>query len=646
MPRTGRKFAYDIETNGLYWEATVIHSLVLIDLDTEEVISCADQPGYVPIKDGLKLLMEAAVIIGHNTINFDNPTITKLCPWWKPKGLVLDTLIYSRVIFTDMREKDEPFRRVPPKLKGSHSLEAWGLRLRYWKGDYSKEMEAHGSDPWAAWNKEMQDYCVQDVQVTLFVWKRLQKEKLAPMAVWLEHMFAEIITHQHYFGFGFNEEGAVKLYGKLSKRRMEVARDMADSFPPKVVETVFIPKVNNKTRGYAKGVPFLKRKSVEFNPSSRQMIAERLIEKGWEPTEFTPSGQPKVDETILSGLPYREAEVLAEHFLIEKRIGMVAEGKQAWLKLVRKGRIHGSVNTNGAVTGRCTHSAPNVAQVPSVTAPYGAECRDLFGAFQPGWVQVGADASGLELRCLAHFMAKHDEGAYRDILLEGDIHWANVKALGLTTEERDDTDPLHKLYRDGAKTFIYGFLYGAGAQKIGEIIQEIVAKAKRDGLEYKHLQKTFFKGADNPTVEHLESAGKKLKKNFLNKTPALRKLRNNVKVVCQQRGHLRGLDGRKLVIRSAHSALNTLLQSAGSLIVKLATVLAFMELLNRKLKPGKDFGQMAHVHDEVQYSSKEKHAGMVGEVVLAAFKQAGERFSFKCPIDGEYKIGKTWKACH
>lgn len=649
-----KRLAFDIETNGLLDDLNRVHSLVVRDVDTGEVLSCTDhwpsrEPERAPVAAGLELLSKADQIIGHNIIKFDLPALQKVYPRFKPKGEIFDTLVASRLIWTNIADYDHNRSRkgkFPGKLIGSHSLEAWGIRLGEWKGDYAKIMAEQGFDPWASWNLEMQEYCEQDVIVTVKLLEAIEKKNYSAQALKLEHDFAIILAQQERYGFGFDEQKAVALYNKLVKRRLEIGEELKKAFPPVVQEEVFIPKANNRKMGYVKGVPFIKRKTVEFNPSSRQMIAQRLKEMGWEPEEFTPSGQPKIDETILSKLPYPEAKLLAEHFLVEKRIGQLAEGEQAWLRLVRKGRIHGSVNTNGAVTGRCTHSNPNVAQVPSVGAPYGAECRELF-CVGPGRKLVGADASGLELRCLAHFMARYDDGEYGRILLTGDIHWANTTALGLVTEgtARDEkTFPIHKLFRDGAKTFIYGFLYGAGDLKVGQIILDIAMREVRDGLG-ESVFKRYFKGNRAPTEDDLKRVGKRLKKNFLDKTPALAQLRDAV-AKAAERGYLIGLDGRRLHVRSAHAALNTLLQSAGALIVKQATVFAYEELSIRGYRFGPDFALVAHVHDEMQIDCREDIAEEVGQVVVQSMVRAGEHFKFRCPIDGEYKVGNNWKETH
>lgn len=350
-------------------------------------------------------------------------------------------------------------------------------------------------------------------------------------------------------------------------------------------------------------------KTVVFNPNSRDHISNRLMKiYGWKPVDRTPSGKPKVDETVLSKLPYPEAKKLAEYMMIQKIIGMLAEGDNAWLKLQKDGRIHGSIITNGAVTGRATHSRPNVGQVPSVKKPLGAACRELFGTYP----QLGCDVSGLELRMLGHFMALHDNGEYAREVIEGDIHTINQKAAGLPT-------------RDHAKTFIYAFLYGAGNGKIGSIVGK------------------------SPMV------GGKLRKKFLTKVPALKRLQSGVQAACETRGHLKGLDGRILHIRSSHAALNTLLQSAGALVCK-QWIVEFVRLLKQHGLYQTDVKIVAWVHDELQIEisenlvcseeNEDELRSLVGDICVEAIERAGAHFNLRVPLTGEYKIGNNWKDCH
>lgn len=453
-----RELLFDVETNGLLDELDRVHSLVIKDYLTGSGYSCHNQPtsayrageGYEDghtVRDGLKMLAAGGddIIVGHNIIRFDMRALKKVYPMFDvEESRIVDTLLLSRLIWPDLKDRDAKLikkGKLPPKLRGSHGLKAWGIRLGILKGDFSE-----GTD-WQHWSPAMQSYCEQDVEVTAALWKLIKEKQYSERAIRLEHEFAQVIDKQIEHGFKFNKEAAAKLYGELVMRRSELDAELKDMFPPWFVrQGEMVPKRSNKSTGYVEGAPFTKIKLQEFNPASRQQIADRLIHLyGWKPEEETESGQPKIDETVLGELDYPPAKLLAERFTVEKRIGQLAEGQAGWLRLERNGRLHGSVNTNGAVTGRCTHSAPNMAQVPSCGAPYGSECRSLF-TVDDGYVLIGCDASQLELVCLAHYMSRWDGGAYAEIIVSGDkdlgtdIHTANMKAAGLPT-------------RDNAKTF-------------------------------------------------------------------------------------------------------------------------------------------------------------------------------------------------
>ncbi|GGX91047.1 hypothetical protein GCM10007160_18150 [Litchfieldella qijiaojingensis] len=608
-----REAVADIETNGFLDVLTTVHSLCYGNEDG--IDSCTnDSKEFIGVEVGLRALMKFDKVVFHNGIKFDLPAIQKVYPWFELReDQLVDTLVLSRLIWPDLADRDFKLikkGKLPPRLRGSHSLEAWGYRLGLHKGDYAKEMEESGLDPWAEWNPEMQSYCEQDVVVTRALWKLIKSKNYSPRAIELEHRFCHVVAKQERFGFKFDKDNAVQLYTELMGRRSELDAQLQEFFPPWYVKVCDqTPKRNNRKLGYVEGCTFTKIKLEEFNPGSRQQIAARLKSNyGWEPKDFTDTGEAKVDETVLEGLSYPPAKLLAERFTVEKRIGQIAEGQAGWLKLEKNGRIHGSVNTNGAVTGRCTHSSPNMAQVPSTGAPYGHECRSCF-TVDEGYVLIGCDASGLELRCLAHYMARWDEGRYGEIILKGskedgtDIHTMNQKAAGLPT-------------RDNAKTFIYGFLYGAGDAKIGSIIG---------------------KGP---------KAGKKLKQEFLRKTPALKKLKEAIEATVKKRGYLIGIDGRKLHIRSQHAALNTLLQSAGGLLVKQATVNLYDNLSAAGYEWGKDWAMVAHVHDEFQLQVCEEIAEEVAAIAVQSFRQAGEQFNWRILIDGEAQIGKSWAETH
>jgi DNA polymerase I len=642
---------FDIETNGLLDTLTTLHCLWIEDVETGERVGYGpSNAGPGGLTEGIVRLSHARRLIGHNILKFDLPAICKVYPeiarCFTPDldtvgTKFIDTMVCTRLIWADIAKNDKAHQRHLGKLTGTHKLEAWGKRLGVLKGEYT--------GGWEAWNQEMHDYCGQDVAVTRELWKRITGHNTDPRALLLEHQFAFVIARMEANGFGLDEAAASNLYVKLVAERTEIAKDLAATFPPEQISEVKIAKINSPKRGWAKGQPYTKTRTVEFNPSSRQMIARRLQAKGWQPEEFTDSGQPKIDETILAELPWAEAKVLAQHFLVEKRIGQIAEGDQAWLKLVKNGVVYGSVNPNGAVTGRCTHSRPNVSQVPKVGSPLGAECRACFRPTRRGWRQVGVDLSGLELRCLAHFMAKYDHGAYGRVLLEADVHWVNAVAMGLVSGERDPADPVHKIVRgDTAKRVIYAFLYGAGDLKLGSIVNEGILQIRDAGFTASAdaLAKKFFGHTNAATEADLKKAGKRLKAKFLKGLPALGSLIEQVKTTAQTKGFIKGLDGRRLRVRSSHSALNTLLQSAGALIAKLATVLAYRGLHEAGYVWGRDWAFMAHVHDEVQIECRPEIADWVGKCVVTAMEEAGRQFAFRIAITGEANAGSNWAETH
>lgn len=598
---------FDCETNGLLAETTKIHSLVIYDTETADLISCTNHKGYTSIEEGLKLLQEAEEISGHNIIKFDLPVLQKIYPWFSPKGKIYDTLVVAKLAYPDIGEKDAvKIRRkqFPKSLWGKYSLKAFGYRLGILKGTYGEQDNA-----WAEWSEQMQSYCEQDVMVTKALYQTLTKKDIPSGAIELENRFAHIISLQEQRGVKFNKDKAIELASQLKSKQYELETELRKVFPDKVIEKEFIPKVNNKTKGYIKGQPFIKRTIVPFKPSSRQQVAERLKDLyNWQPTEFTEKGQPKIDDEVLKALPYKEAPLLAEYFLVTKILGYITEGKNAWLKCERDGIVYGQVNTIGAVTRRCTHNNPNLAQTPSPHSPYGKECRSLFEA-REGFDIVGCDAKALELRCLAHYMKDKD---YTNEILNGDIHTKNQKAAELPT-------------RDNAKTFIYGFLYGAGDAKVGSIIGKNAA------------------------------VGKKIKAKFLKNLPSLGSLIKRVQNTIKKRGFLYSLDRSTLNIRAAYKGLNTLLQSAGAIAMKRALVILFDWCCERGwikdrwyLNDGSEdkIYFILNVHDEYQAEVKEEVKEEYKKLAVKAIQEAGKFYNFNCPLDGDVKEGKNWYDTH
>ena len=642
------RLVFDIETDGLIPAMTTIHCIITKDPDTGRLtVYRADAPGA--IRAALAALAAADEVIGHNIAGFDIPAIQKLYPSWAPTGRVTDTLIISQLIYTDMRDRDTARLKkkpgcIPGNLAGRHSLESWGHRLGYHKGDYSKVMKERGLDPWKNLNDDMVDYCANDVELNAKLLGVMEAEQYAQTAIDLEHVVSRHCREQMAFGCAFDRAAAVELYGQLTRERAELERNLIAAFgswftprgverPKRTMRRFVVSEGGPETRkapatralqqGYfeirTEGAFLTKVEEVEFNPSSRDHIANRLTALyGWKPREFTDTGKPKVDEETLDGLQYPEASLLIRYLLVDKRIGQLAEGEQAWLKVLENdGRIYGRITPNGAVTGRATHQRPNLGQVPKVGSPFGKECRALFRA-TPGWTFVGADASGLELRCLAHYMARWDGGAYADIVLHGDIHWANVIAMGLVAPGtlRNDALTEHKLVRNVAKTFIYAFLYGAGVGKIGSI----VGKGPK--------------------------AGAQLRKKFLEGLPALARLIEAMSRAAE-RGHLIGLDGRRLIVRSEHAALNTLLQGAGAIIMKQAMKNWHELMAAQGFHHGNDYRQVLWIHDEFQAECRTAEiAAVCGSTMVDAIRKVTSDFNLRCPLDGEHKLGANWAETH
>jgi DNA polymerase I len=489
-------------------------------------------------------------------------------------------------------------RLADPSREGGHSLESWGKRLGCPKGEHSD---------WDNFSQDMVDYCKQDVNVNVLVYKRLLLDlaDFGAESISLEHQVQSIISKQIKTGWTIDQEKAFILLAELKEKKYDLEENVQKVFKPlpTFVKEV-VPKIKKDGTFSTVGLKFLgdswtivngtfsRIDFPEFNLGSRQQIGRYLQYFGWQPSQFTDKGQPIVDEAVLSkvkGIP--EASLIGEYLMIQKRIAQI----QSWLDAVEDdGRVHGYINSNGAVTGRMTHSSPNMGQVPAVYSPYGRECRDMW-TVPNGYKLVGCDASGLELRMLAHYM--NDEG-YTNEILNGDIHTANQLAAGLET-------------RDQAKTFIYAFLYGAGDSKIGSI----VGGTKRDGA--------------------------RLKEKFLANTPALRELRERVGVAAG-RGYVLGLDRRRVLIRSEHAALNSLLQSAGAIVMKKALCL----LEEYATIWGIDYRFIGNIHDEIQTEVRQEKAEVFGRLAVSCIQAAGNHFNLNCPLTGDYKVGNTWADTH
>ena len=609
------RFVFDCETNGLLHELNTVHSLVLRDIDSGDVTSCSDHDGYEPIVNGLYMLSQADLLVGHNVINFDFRALKKVYHSFKLKKncKINDTLIVSRVLWPELEPVDEAkFSHIPRKYRGKHSLAAWGERLNV------KKINFEGADKyeerWDIWSKEMQKYCEGDTLVSLELFKYFETQSLDSRCYDLEHDFARIMARQEAFGFPFDEKKAFALVNELKKQRAEIDDQLQKVFPP-----ISIERFSEKTGKQ------LKTKITKFNPASRKQTSERLKEKYPEITfDKTEKGNVKLDDDVLDdlGKKYSEAALLSKYQLLNKRLGQISEGKEAWLKHSQRyhdGRIHGSVITNACVSGRCSHRSPNLAQTPRVGQPYGAECRALFYA-PNGWRQVGCDASGLELRALGAQLAYFDGGEYSKLVSTPgfDIHTHNAKLFGIY----DGQGKIEKRTRELAKTLIYAVLYGGGPNRIGSILDSSLKQQDRQDMGRETID-TFYRNL-----------------------PAIKKLKDKVDEKVTQRGYLIGIDGRHLQIRSRHSALNQLLQSTGSLCVKKATCILYEDCKDNHLHWGIHYAFVAHIHDEIQALVKPQHVSLYKKLAVDCFRKSGEYFKLRCPLTGEVNEGKNWQETH
>lgn len=574
------RLIFDIETDDL--NATKIWCIVAQDIDTNKIYKFPPDK----LEEGYKFLQSAEQLIGHNVLGFDIPMVEKFGNI-KLTDNVVDTLVLSR-LFNPTRE-------------GGHSLDNWGYRLSYRKIEF---------EDYQNYSTEMLTYCVRDVQLNTLVYKRLQIESrgFSKESVDLEHQVVKIMNQQETNGFKFDSKSATLLLAQLRERLQSVEDEVHKTFKPRWVDDRIVKPYIKKDGSLSKrGLtddeydkclantdfePFMRRKLEPFNLGSRKQIGEYLIEMGWKPERFTPTNQPIVDEKTLSQITHiHEAGLIAEFLLLQKRIAQI----DSWIEAVEEdNRVHGFVIPNGTITGRMAHRNPNMAQVPSLSSPYGEECRACW-VVDEGYKLVGIDASGLEIRMLAHYM--NDEEFINEII-NGDVHSSNQKLAGLKS-------------RNQAKTFIYALMYGAGDEKLGKV----VGGNKADGS--------------------------RIRKHFFANKPSFKSLRDRVQRAATKK-YLKALDGRKIYIRNAHASLNSLLQGAGAIVMKQALTLADKWATCNNI----DYKFVANIHDEWQVEVKEEYADFFGDMAVKSIVESGKHFNLRCPLDGEYKVGGNWSETH
>lgn len=866
--------AFDIETNGLLYskEAPVSAIWCIVIFDCKEKRYYEYRPHE--IEDAYAHLSKATILIGHNIISYDIPVLQVLKPGWTTKAQFIDTFTLASLVYPKdkLLELDTSiFDHIDKKLRGRQSLRAWGQRLQNLKGDH---------EDWTQFSEEMLSYCKNDVLVTIQLYTYLvnslksQDPELKNLkSIAIEHDLSQILMLQMHTGWTFDVDSALDLDEKLRTRLNQLTEELDRTIPATVERTVIVPKRDNKTKGYIKGIPFTKEKTVPFNPGSRQQILQFFKEKyDWQPKEKTEKGNFKVNDDILEELSYPEAKLLAEYFLLQKRLGQLSDGNKSWLGLVDHNNvIHGSIVSSGCVTGRSIHRDPNLGQVPNAGAPYGPECRSLFRP-TPGFMLMGSDAKALELRCLGGYLAHYDNGDYASKVIDPDvdIHTYNQEKFGVETRDiskrliycvpvditqvltkegwkfynelsvgqlvmtynqeknikewkpilhiveayeddvwqmshnhsfsvqstcdhrwfvRKRTQSLHTkskwktgkrymvpkiettneinqesniivnafyleednqkdIYIDWAwpkygtdwvkiilkmnssqrRAWLSGFMLADGfyrckpnqksswviSQVQNELYEAVLTAAYIEFNGHLHVgsklnpsgknqmvisvsnkshvtgqrlvknfvgkKKVFCISTENesfvmrqgecititgncvlygggptktgsiiaPTesTEYQKQIGIKTLDNFYKEIPALKHLKDDVETAINSRGYLRGLDGRELYVRSAYKGLNLLLQSAGAIIMKRVGIEIYEGLTNAGFIYGVDWTQNAYVHDEYQNSVLPHLVDTAKDIIINAYPKAGKFLDFKCPIEGDVKVGTNWYETH
>ncbi|MDR6455511.1 DNA polymerase [Variovorax paradoxus] len=639
--RTEDDLVWDLETNGLLMELDRIWVMSIGNVRTGDVVTYTDHdPRFPSLADGVKRLSshvkrqttKRRCTVAHNGINFDRKALKKVTGVDIPLWAIFDTMVMGRL-------------RDPERL-GGHKLESYGIEMGILKGVYD--------GGWDAYSEDMRAYCGQDSVVTIALFNKLRNVTTWGEAVDLEHWVSFLIDLQMENGFRLDVRGGVRLAAEIDQERQALIAELQRVFPPmyvgagtKTPKKSINYKATDKRPAYSvvEGAPFTEITLQEFNPGSEYHVDRRLFRKYGYRLPTTDKGNPNMTEAVLKKLHYPEAALLVKFSRAEKRWSQLAgppkvnkaTGRQTgggWLHHADDNdRVHGYVNSNGAVTGRMTHRMPNSANIdkdPKMRALWIP--REL-------WKLCGIDAEGLELRVLAHYLARYDGGILMRQLLEGD------KNLGTDAHSvnRRNTDLAS---RDGAKTLLYGSLYGAGDEKAGNIW---IADWRASGKPEDEWPAWAFDIGKRTGARRLKSAtaiGKVVKARLINGIKGFKQLKDDIAAAAKERGWLKGIDGRRIRVRHAHAALNTLLQGTGAIVMKRALVILYEDLTERGLVHGVDYGFCANVHDEWQIECRPELAELIGKAGMAAITRAGEHFNFRCRLDGAFDIGTNWHETH
>lgn len=601
--KVGATYILDLEADGLLMDATRIWVIGLKDIQTGDTFAYGPEPDQIAA--GLRHIMAAGKLIGHNLSLYDLPLLQRLHGLQWEDMIVEDTMIWSRL-------------QSPDRL-GGHGLEAWGKTLGCAKGDFKD---------FSKFSPEMVDYCMQDLEVTHKLHTKLRNvAQEYQRACEIEHKFAYIISQQILNGFRLDVEKATTLLQELQNEYNQLVDTLSKIMPSRRIEGAYNTcradgrLISEDETGYNYTTPktgilkFAEWKYEEPNPGSRKQIVDWLKQKyGWVPTVFTDKGQVKLDKDVFNSLPYPEAPLLSRMYHINKQISAI-DGKGGWLKFLKGDRVHGSVITNGAVTGRCTHSKPNLANVAKDPA-----LRSCWIA-KEGWDLVSCDASGLEIRVIAHFVAKYDGGILAKRVVSKDIHNENKALCNLQG-------------RDSAKTLLYGGIYGGSPKKVGAIVRE------------------------DPTYENdprpIEEIGEDIKERMSYLFDGVERLLKQLGLVISQRKYVVGLDGRKIPLRKSRKAdkylpsgaLNSVAQGCGALIMKLYYINFWNNMKEEGYAHGVDYGLVANVHDENLYECRPEISDHTRDISNRAIQLVEEELDFKTKLEMGFGKGQNWSEIH
>jgi DNA polymerase-1 len=624
---TSSHWACDIEADGLLDEATRIWCCTVINCVTKE-------KGKFRTKEQFKQWEEShpdAIYVGHNFVSYDAPMLNRFWGARISVSRIVDTFVLSQLY--------NPSYKAPKGCsKGGHSLEAWGIRLRYPKDDFND---------FSRFSEEMMRYCMKDTILAALLFIKLAERMtmvgFTEESCKIEHLAWNIIQNkQKRHGFPFDIQKAELLYASLRQREKELQDEIYKLWPPRLecVASYQRPfkKDGTPSKHYSDclgkypevrlgedGTTYAAYDYVSFNLGSPPQRTEKLLELGWKPVKFTKKtkkgggGNPKVDEDSLlayaeeSGNP--ELTALAKWIVTNGRANMIRTWMNEYNPLT--GCIHGSLFLAGTL--RYKHSSPNTANIPSVRVRewkdengekqkeilYGEagawtyEARDLWTVGEDDdFVLVGIDAKGVQLRILAHYL---NHPPFTEAILSADPHTANAEMMGLPG-------------RAIAKTITYAIVMGAGDQRIANESKTTLPEAKEN------------------------------KTKFFSMVPGLADLIKRLKAQVSDSGRIELCDGAQVLVPQDYMVIPYLLQGDETRLMRQALIYLYQEI--RKNGWEKDVFKCADVHDEWQFRVRKSVVDAFIAVALECFIRAGKHFGYNLPIEGDAQKGLTWAQTH